>query len=211
MTLADIDLFELNEAFASVVLRYMQAFDIDHDKINVNGGAIAMGHPLGATGAMILGTVLDELERRDLIDRAGDAVHRRRHGHGDDHRAGVMRARQPDCPGSAHLAKAFMPKIDIQRSDRHRHGLSGAVPPGRRRTAAKAARQCGRASTSSASTSTTLKPGACVVAAPLARERGRVRLRARGRGRAVRGRRRDRAQAGRRRRLEGGRRRTAIA
>ncbi|MBD9444811.1 acetyl-CoA C-acetyltransferase [Rhizobium sp. RHZ01] len=66
MTLADIDLFELNEAFAAVVLRYMQAFEIPHDKINVNGGAIAMGHPLGATGAMILGTVLDELERRDL-------------------------------------------------------------------------------------------------------------------------------------------------
>jgi acetyl-CoA C-acetyltransferase len=62
----DIDLWELNEAFASVVLRYMQAFDIPHDKINVNGGAIAMGHPLGATGAMILGTVLDELERRNL-------------------------------------------------------------------------------------------------------------------------------------------------
>ena len=62
----DIDLFELNEAFASVVLRYMQAFDIDHNKINVAGGAIALGHPLGATGAMILGTVLDELERRDL-------------------------------------------------------------------------------------------------------------------------------------------------
>ncbi|MET0597922.1 MAG: acetyl-CoA C-acetyltransferase [Mesorhizobium sp.] len=62
----DIDLFELNEAFASVVLRYMQAFDIDHASINVNGGAIAMGHPLGATGAMIFGTVLDELERRDL-------------------------------------------------------------------------------------------------------------------------------------------------
>jgi acetyl-CoA C-acetyltransferase len=66
MELGDIDLFELNEAFASVVLRYMQAFDIPHDKINVNGGAIAMGHPLGATGAMIFGTVLDELERRDL-------------------------------------------------------------------------------------------------------------------------------------------------
>lgn len=66
MSLADIDLFELNEAFAAVVLRYCQAFDIPHDRINVNGGAIAMGHPLGATGAMILGTVLDELERRDL-------------------------------------------------------------------------------------------------------------------------------------------------
>jgi acetyl-CoA C-acetyltransferase len=65
MTLDDIDLFELNEAFASVVLRYMQALDLGHAKMNVNGGAIAMGHPLGATGAMIFGTVLDELERRD--------------------------------------------------------------------------------------------------------------------------------------------------
>ncbi|MGE0339665.1 MAG: acetyl-CoA C-acetyltransferase [Xanthobacteraceae bacterium] len=63
MSVNDIDLFELNEAFASVVLRYMQAFNIPRDKINVCGGAIAMGHPLGATGAMIFGTVLDELER----------------------------------------------------------------------------------------------------------------------------------------------------
>jgi acetyl-CoA C-acetyltransferase len=63
MDLSDIDLFEINEAFASVVLRYLQAFDLDPAKVNVNGGAIAMGHPLGATGAMILGTVLDELER----------------------------------------------------------------------------------------------------------------------------------------------------
>jgi acetyl-CoA C-acetyltransferase len=66
MKLSDIDLFEVNEAFASVVLRYLQAFDLDRDKVNVNGGAIAMGHPLGATGAMILGTALDELERRGL-------------------------------------------------------------------------------------------------------------------------------------------------
>src|ERR687890_1995862 len=66
MSLDDIDLFEINEAFASVVLRYAQAFDIHSELINVNGGAIAMGHPLGATGAMILGTVLDELERRNL-------------------------------------------------------------------------------------------------------------------------------------------------
>ncbi|PTW62113.1 acetyl-CoA C-acetyltransferase [Breoghania corrubedonensis] len=66
MSVKDIDLFEINEAFASVVLRYRQAFDLDEDIVNVNGGAIAMGHPLGATGAMILGTVLDELERRDL-------------------------------------------------------------------------------------------------------------------------------------------------
>jgi len=66
MTLDDIDLVEINEAFAAVVLRYMQAFDLDPARVNVNGGAIALGHPLGATGAMILGTVLDELERRDL-------------------------------------------------------------------------------------------------------------------------------------------------
>lgn len=66
MTKSDIDLWELNEAFAAVVLRFMEALDIPHDQINVNGGAIAMGHPLGATGAMILGTVLDELERRNL-------------------------------------------------------------------------------------------------------------------------------------------------
>jgi acetyl-CoA C-acetyltransferase len=66
MSLADIDLIEVNEAFASVVLRYLQAFDLDDAKVNVNGGAIAMGHPLGATGAMILGIALDELERRDL-------------------------------------------------------------------------------------------------------------------------------------------------
>ncbi|KGD53626.1 hypothetical protein DP43_6086 [Burkholderia pseudomallei] len=64
MRAADIDLYELNEAFASVVLRFMDAMAIAHDRINVNGGAIAMGHPLGATGAMILGTLLDELERR---------------------------------------------------------------------------------------------------------------------------------------------------
>jgi acetyl-CoA C-acetyltransferase len=66
MSLDDIDLVEVNEAFASVVLRYCQAFDLDAAKVNVNGGAIAMGHPLGATGAMILGTVIDELERRGL-------------------------------------------------------------------------------------------------------------------------------------------------
>ena len=66
MSVADIDLYELNEAFASVVLRYMKVLGIPHDKINVNGGAIAMGHPLGATGAMILGTLIDELHRRGL-------------------------------------------------------------------------------------------------------------------------------------------------
>lgn len=65
MSISDIDLFEVNEAFASVVLRFMQAFDVDADKVNVNGGSIAMGHPLGATGAIIIGTLLDEMERAD--------------------------------------------------------------------------------------------------------------------------------------------------
>ncbi len=63
---ADIDLWEINEAFAAVVLRFLRDMDLEPDKVNVNGGSIALGHPLGATGAMILGTVLDELERRDL-------------------------------------------------------------------------------------------------------------------------------------------------
>jgi acetyl-CoA C-acetyltransferase len=66
MKITDIDLFEINEAFAAVALRFMRHFELPADRVNVNGGAIAMGHPLGATGAMILGTVLDELERRDL-------------------------------------------------------------------------------------------------------------------------------------------------
>ncbi|MFV0245532.1 MAG: acetyl-CoA C-acetyltransferase [Qingshengfaniella sp.] len=65
LSIADIDLFEVNEAFAAVVLRFLQAFDADPAKVNVNGGSIAMGHPLGATGAIIIGTLLDELERQD--------------------------------------------------------------------------------------------------------------------------------------------------
>jgi acetyl-CoA C-acetyltransferase len=65
MTVDQIDLFEVNEAFAAVVLKFMKDLDVPHEKVNVNGGAIALGHPLGATGAMILGTVLDELEARD--------------------------------------------------------------------------------------------------------------------------------------------------
>ena len=66
MTIDQIDLIEVNEAFAAVVLRFMREMGVPHDKVNVNGGAIALGHPLGATGAMILGTLIDELERRDL-------------------------------------------------------------------------------------------------------------------------------------------------
>jgi hypothetical protein len=89
MQLADIDLVEINEAFASVVLRYLQAMDLDPEIVNVNGGAIAMGHPLGATGAMLLGTVLDELERRDLNTALvtlciGAGMGRRRSSSGSD-------------------------------------------------------------------------------------------------------------------------------
>jgi len=65
MKISDIDLFEVNEAFAAVPLLFMQHFDVDPSVVNVNGGSIAMGHPLGATGAMIIGTALDELERPD--------------------------------------------------------------------------------------------------------------------------------------------------
>jgi len=66
MQISDIDLFEVNEAFAVVPMMWMRQLGVPHDKVNVNGGAIALGHPLGATGAMLLGTVLDELEARDL-------------------------------------------------------------------------------------------------------------------------------------------------
>ena len=66
LTFDDIDLFEVNEAFAAVVMKFMKDTGVPHEKVNVNGGAIALGHPLGATGAMILGTVIDELENRDL-------------------------------------------------------------------------------------------------------------------------------------------------
>jgi acetyl-CoA C-acetyltransferase len=66
LSVHDIDLFEMNEAFAAVVMRFMQDMGLSDERVNVNGGAIALGHPLGATGAMLLGTVVDELERRDL-------------------------------------------------------------------------------------------------------------------------------------------------
>ena len=69
-------------------MRFMREMGVPHEKVNVNGGAIALGHPLGATGAMLLGTLLDELERRQLQARPGHAVRRRRHGHRDHHRDG---------------------------------------------------------------------------------------------------------------------------
>ncbi len=66
LTVDDIDLFEVNEAFAAVVMRFMEEMGVPNEKVNVNGGSIAMGHPLGATGAMLLATLIDELERRQL-------------------------------------------------------------------------------------------------------------------------------------------------
>ena len=66
MTFADIDLFEVNEAFAAVVLKFLKDTGVDWDTINVNGGAMALGHPIGATGGMLIGTLLDEMERRDV-------------------------------------------------------------------------------------------------------------------------------------------------
>jgi acetyl-CoA C-acetyltransferase len=66
LTIDQIDLFEINEAFAAVPMKFMQEMHVPHDKVNVNGGAIAMGHPLGATGAMIIGILIDELHRRQL-------------------------------------------------------------------------------------------------------------------------------------------------
>ena len=93
MTFDDIDLFEVNEAFAAVVLKFLRDTGVDWDKVNVNGGAMALGHPIGATGAMLIGTLLDELERAGPADRPGHDVHRRRHGHRDDHRADLVTTR----------------------------------------------------------------------------------------------------------------------
>ena len=90
LTIDDIDLFELNEAFASVVLKFQKDLNIPDEKLNVNGGAIAMGHPLGATGAMILGTMVDELERRKRASRADHSVRGRRHGCSHHHRASLI-------------------------------------------------------------------------------------------------------------------------
>ena len=83
LTVEDLDLVEINEAFAAVVLRFVRDMGLDMEKVNVNGGAIAMGHPLGATGGMILGTLIEELHRDRWALRPGDALRRRRHGHRD--------------------------------------------------------------------------------------------------------------------------------
>jgi acetyl-CoA C-acetyltransferase len=89
MTAKDIDLFEINEAFAVVPMQTARNLGVELDRVNVNGGAIAMGHPLGATGCIILGTLLDELERRNLSTGLATSVRGRRHGHRHDHREGL--------------------------------------------------------------------------------------------------------------------------
>ncbi len=94
LTVDDIDLWEINEAFSVVAEKFIRDLDLDREKVNVNGGAMALGHPIGATGSILIGTILDELERRDRrAVRPGHHVRRRRHGAGGDHRAGVGGAR----------------------------------------------------------------------------------------------------------------------
>ena len=87
MTLDDIDLIEVNEAFASVVLKFLRDTGADWDKCNVNGGAMALGHPIGATGGMLIGTLARRARAPGQAVRPGDDVHRRRHGHRHHHRA----------------------------------------------------------------------------------------------------------------------------
>ena len=89
LVIFDIDLFEINEAFASVVLAWAREFDIDMERVNPNGGAIALGHPLGATGAVLLTKAVHELQRADLPDRSDHNVLRRGAGDGNDRGAGV--------------------------------------------------------------------------------------------------------------------------
>ena len=91
MTIDDIDLVEINEAFAAQVIPSYRDLGIDLDKLNVNGGAIAVGHPFGMTGARITGTLINGLQSHDKTVRPGDDVRRRRHGHGDGPRAPLLK------------------------------------------------------------------------------------------------------------------------
>src|ERR1043166_420686 len=167
MTKKDIDLWELNEAFASVVLRYMQALNIPHDKINVNGGAIAMGHPLGATGAMILGTVLDELERRNLNTALVTLCIGVGMGTATIIERGWANAQDRHC----------------QAAGRHHQPVSRSVLAPDQGPRAQAPRQR-RRPVAVRRQSHDAQARHLVVAAPLAQERGRIRLRAGGRDRA---------------------------
>ena len=133
MAISDFDLFEVNEAFASVVLSWAGQHEVDMDKVNVNGGAIALGHPVGSTGTRLITTALHELERRDAVHRADLDVRRRRDGHRHGHRAGLSAsvthpARRPRrCTrGEPGVARSAQP-------DHHGVRASGRpAPPGRR-------------------------------------------------------------------------------
>ena len=185
MKIEDIDLFELNEAFASVVLRYMQALNIPHDKINVAGGAIAMGHPLGATGAMIFGTVLDELERRNLNTALvtlciGAGMGTRRSSSGCER----SRSSMPEDRRSP---------VDIAARNPHRLAeLSAGLQAGVRGPPQDRARQCGRAHAVRREPDEA-RAGRRDLDPALARAGGRVRLHPGRRVRADRGRRRGRS------------------
>ena len=114
MTIDDIDLVEINEAFAAQVIPSYRDLGIDLDKLNVNGGAIAVGHPFGMTGARITSTILNSLQFHDKTLRPGDHVRRRRPGHGDDLRAAVLIAR----------VRLAHPNVVLRKGDIW--GLSGA-------------------------------------------------------------------------------------
>ena len=117
----DIDLFEVNEAFASVVMKFMKDMGVSEDKVNVNGGSIAMGHPLGATGCAILGTLLDELEARQLRYGPGHLVCGRWYGYCHDYRTnlnrrvgGAKRYPSPRLMGIAGLNLSYVPHFGMR-------------------------------------------------------------------------------------------------
>ena len=121
LTVDDIDLFEINEAFAAVAMRYMKDMGISHEQTNVNGGSIAMGHPLGATGAMILGTLIDELERRDLRTGPRHPVRGRRHGDRDDRGACLTSSTSLPSFGAQQAQQNGSQLGEGRRRHRHRH------------------------------------------------------------------------------------------
>ena len=149
LTIDDIDLFEVNEAFAAVPMRFMKELGVPHEKVNVNGGAIAMGHPLGATGAMLVGTLLDELERRKLQARPGHAVRRRRHGHRDDRRARLTSAAMETL--RYELAADGIATITFDAPDAAVNTMTLAWQHDLAAAAAQARRRQGRASAASCS------------------------------------------------------------
>ena len=112
MTIDDIDLVEINEAFAAQVIPSYRDLGIDIDKLNVHGGAIAVGHPFGMTGARITGTLINGLRSHRRHPRARNHVRRRRDGHGDDHRAAVLNSRRPQWCRTRRISNQAQPGIN---------------------------------------------------------------------------------------------------